>query len=89
MAGDFNLEPFTGVHKFLTDGSFEYYGKGPSLEPSQYRSLSNFLIPPRLCVTDNCQHFNVLTQRLRREGTGRVMVCFYLLDINLLNLLVY
>ncbi|KYN50202.1 PREDICTED: protein angel [Cyphomyrmex costatus] len=74
LAGDFNLEPFTGVYKFLTEGSFKYYGKGRSLEPSQYRSLSNSLIPPRLCVTDNCQHFNILTQRLRREGTGKVML---------------
>jgi len=74
LAGDFNLEPFTGVYKFLTEGSFEYCGKGRSLEPSQFRSLSNSLIPPRLCVTDNCQHFNVLTQRLRREGTGKVML---------------
>lgn len=74
LAGDFNLEPFTGVYKFLTEGSFEYYGKGRSLEPSQYRSLSNSLIPSRLCVTDNCQHFNILTQRLRREGTGKVML---------------
>ncbi|KAL6264812.1 hypothetical protein P5V15_004907 [Pogonomyrmex californicus] len=74
LAGDFNLEPFTGVYKFLTEGSFEYYGKGRNLEPTQYRSLSNSLIPSRLCVTDNCQHFNILTQRLRREGTGRVML---------------
>ncbi|KAL0118890.1 hypothetical protein PUN28_009488 [Cardiocondyla obscurior] len=74
LAGDFNLEPFTGVYKFLTEGSFKYYGKGRNLEPSQYRSLSNSLIPPRLCVTDNCQHFNILTQRLRREGTGKVML---------------
>ncbi|XP_012539183.1 protein angel isoform X2 [Monomorium pharaonis] len=74
LAGDFNLEPFTGVYKFLTEGSFEYCGKGRSLEPSQYRSLSNSLIPQRLCVTDNCQHFNILTQRLRREGTGKVML---------------
>ncbi|XP_024882164.1 protein angel-like isoform X1 [Temnothorax curvispinosus] len=74
LAGDFNLEPFTGVYKFLTEGSFEYCGKGRSLEPSEYRSLSNSLIPPRLCVTDNCQHFNVLTQRLRKEGTGKVML---------------
>ncbi|XP_011335312.1 protein angel isoform X2 [Ooceraea biroi] len=74
LAGDFNLEPFTGVYKFLTEGVFEYYGKGRSLEPTPYCSLSNSLIPPRLCVTDNCQHFNILTQRLRREGTGRVML---------------
>ncbi|KMQ88633.1 protein angel-like protein 2 protein, partial [Lasius niger] len=74
LTGDFNLEPFTGVYKFLTEGSFEYYGKGRNLQPSQYNSLSNSLIPSRLCITDNCQHFNILTQRLRREGTGRVML---------------
>ncbi|XP_029159692.1 protein angel isoform X3 [Nylanderia fulva] len=74
LTGDFNLEPFTGVYKFLTEGSFEYYGKGRNLEPSQYSSLSNSLIPSRLCITDNCQHFNILTQRLRKEGTGRVML---------------
>ncbi|KYN30433.1 Protein angel like protein 1 [Trachymyrmex septentrionalis] len=74
LAGDFNLEPFTGVYRFLTKGSFKYCGKGRSLEPSRFRSLSNSLIPSRLCVTDNCQHFNILTQRLRREGTGKVML---------------
>ncbi|XP_011257777.2 protein angel [Camponotus floridanus] len=74
LTGDFNLEPFTGVYKFLTEGSFEYYGKGRSLEPSQYNSLSKSLIPSRLCITDNCQHFNILTQRLRKEGTGKVML---------------
>lgn len=74
FTGDFNLEPFTGVYKFLTEGSFEYYGKGRNLEPSQYNSLSNSLIPSRLCITDNCQHFNILTHRLRREGTGKVML---------------
>lgn len=74
LTGDFNLEPFTGVYKFLTESSFEYYGKGRSLEPSQYNSLSNSLIPSQLCITDNCQHFNILTQRLRKEGTGKVML---------------
>ncbi|XP_072762720.1 protein angel [Anoplolepis gracilipes] len=74
LTGDFNLEPFTGVYKFLTEGSFEYYNKGRNLESSQYNSLSNCLIPSRLCITDNCQHFNILTQRLRREGTGKIML---------------
>ncbi|XP_012222007.1 protein angel isoform X2 [Linepithema humile] len=74
LTGDFNLKPFSGVYKFLTEGSFEYHGKGRNLEPSSYRSLSNSLIPSRLCVTDNCQHFNILTQRLQREGTGKVML---------------
>ncbi|KAL6430602.1 hypothetical protein ACFW04_006891 [Cataglyphis niger] len=74
LTGDFNLEPFTAVYKFLTEGSFEYYGKGRNLEPSQYNFLSNSLIPSRLCITDNCQHLNILTQRLQREGTGKVML---------------
>ncbi|XP_014480671.1 PREDICTED: protein angel isoform X2 [Dinoponera quadriceps] len=74
LAGDFNLTPFSSVYKFLTEGSFKYYGKGRSLESSKFQSLSNSLIPPRLCVTDNCQHFNVLTQRVRREGNGKVML---------------
>ncbi|XP_011145151.1 protein angel isoform X2 [Harpegnathos saltator] len=74
LAGDFNLTPFSAVYKFLTEGSFEYYGKGRTLEPGQYHSLPNSLIPPRLCVTDNCQHFNILTKRLRKEGSGRVML---------------
>ncbi|XP_020280505.1 protein angel isoform X2 [Pseudomyrmex gracilis] len=74
LSGDFNLEPYTGVYKFLTEGSFTYNGKGRSLESPEVRSLSNFLIPPRLCVTDNCQHFNILTKRLRKEGTGKIML---------------
>lgn len=53
---------------------FKYQGKGRNLEPTEYRSLSNSLIPPRLCITDNCQHFNVLKKRLRGEGIDTVMV---------------
>ncbi|XP_076239915.1 protein angel isoform X2 [Calliopsis andreniformis] len=74
LAGDFNLEPYSGVYKFITEGAFEYQGKGRNLEPTEYRSLSNSLIPPRLYITDNCQHFNILKKRLRGEGIDRVML---------------
>ncbi|KAK0163207.1 hypothetical protein PV327_006913 [Microctonus hyperodae] len=74
LCGDFNLQPFTGVYKFITEGSFEYSGKGRSLEASGFRRLSNSLIPSSLCITDNCQHFNVLAKRLRGFGTNKVML---------------
>ena len=74
LSGDFNLEPHSGVYKFITEGMFKYQGKGRNLEPTEYRSLSNSLIPPRLCITDNCQHFNVLKKRLRGEGIDTVML---------------
>ncbi|KAG7188904.1 hypothetical protein KM043_008509 [Ampulex compressa] len=74
LSGDFNLEPYTGVYQFITQGSFEYIGKGKNLEWTHYNTLTNCLIPPRLCVTDNCQHFNILIKRLRGEGTGKVML---------------
>ncbi|XP_053987941.1 protein angel isoform X1 [Hylaeus volcanicus] len=74
LAGDFNLEPYSGVYKFITEGAFEYQGKGRNLEQTEFRSLSNSLIPPRLFVTDNCQHLNILKKRLRGEGTGKVML---------------
>ncbi|XP_024937077.1 protein angel isoform X2 [Cephus cinctus] len=77
LAGDFNLEPYTGVYKFITEGTFEYVGKARNLEPAEYRlfcRLSNMLIPPRLYVTDSCQHYNILKKRLRGEGDGRVML---------------
>ncbi|XP_033209889.1 protein angel-like isoform X2 [Belonocnema kinseyi] len=74
LSGDFNLEPNTGVYKFITQGQFTYQNKGRNLETQDYRLLSNLLIPPHLHVTDGCQHFNVLMQRLRGEGTGEVML---------------
>ncbi|KOC58886.1 Protein angel like protein 2 [Habropoda laboriosa] len=74
LVGDFNLTPDSGVYEFITEGVFEYQGKSKSLEETEYRSLSNSLIPPRLCITDSCQHFNVLKHRLRGEGTDRVML---------------
>lgn len=76
LTGDFNLEPNSGVYQFITKGSFEYQGKGRNLEPTEYRTLSNSLIPPRLYITDNCQHFDVLRHRLRGNGPSRVMVLF-------------
>ncbi|XP_043788147.1 protein angel isoform X2 [Apis laboriosa] len=74
LMGDFNLEPHSGVYKFIVEGAFEYQGKGKNLEQTEYRPLSNSLIPPRLFITDNCQHFNVLKHRLHGEGTDKVML---------------
>lgn len=68
FCGDFNLEPHTGVYKFLTTGSFKYYGKGRNLEYDKYRGLSNSLIPPRLYITDNCQYFHLLIKRIRESA---------------------
>ncbi|KAK2586648.1 hypothetical protein KPH14_011693 [Odynerus spinipes] len=69
LSGDFNLEPHTGVYKFITEGSFEYYSKGKNLEPAKYRCLSNLLIPPRLRITDNCQYLHLLLKRLKENIT--------------------
>ncbi|XP_076654933.1 protein angel isoform X2 [Halictus rubicundus] len=74
LAGDFNLTPHSGVYEFLTEGMFQYQGKGKNLEHTDFRSLSNSLIPPRLFITDNCQHFNVLKKRLRGEGSATIML---------------
>ncbi|XP_043466166.1 protein angel isoform X1 [Leptopilina heterotoma] len=74
LCGDFNLEPHTGVYKFITQGLFTYQNKGRNLEPQDYRYLSNVLLPPSLHITDDCQHFNVLLQRLRGGGRGQVML---------------
>ncbi|XP_015180128.1 PREDICTED: protein angel isoform X2 [Polistes dominula] len=67
FSGDFNLRPYTGVYKFITEGSFEYYGKGQNLEPTNFRPLSYILIPPRLRITDNCQYFHLVIKRLREN----------------------
>ncbi|XP_014606794.1 PREDICTED: protein angel [Polistes canadensis] len=69
FSGDFNLKPYTGVYKFITEGSFKYYGKGQNLEPTDFRALSYILIPPRLRITDNCQYFHLLIKRLRENIT--------------------
>ncbi|XP_076160968.1 protein angel isoform X2 [Ptiloglossa arizonensis] len=69
LTGDFNLEPYSGVYKFITEGTFEYQGKGKDLKETRFQSLSNFLIPPHLFVTDNCQHLNILKKRLSEKGT--------------------
>ncbi|XP_011302782.1 protein angel isoform X2 [Fopius arisanus] len=74
VCGDFNLQPFTGVYQFIVDGNFQYLGKGRKLEESGFRRLSNSLIPSSLLITDNCQHFNVLTRRLRGSGDEQTML---------------
>ncbi|KAJ8670732.1 hypothetical protein QAD02_001991 [Eretmocerus hayati] len=74
LSGDFNLLPHSGVYKFITEGSIEFMGKGRNLEECDYRCLTNSLIPPHLYVTDECQHFNVLSRRLSGKGSGRVML---------------
>ncbi|XP_066600488.1 uncharacterized protein [Prorops nasuta] len=74
LSGDFNLKPHTGVYKFITTSSFEYVGKGRNLEPSGFRPLSNSLIPINLCITDNCQHFDILTSRIKGGSKGLVML---------------
>lgn len=74
LSGDFNLEPYSGVYKFLVEGSIEYAGKGKNLEPCEYKCLSRSLIPPSLHVTDECQHFNVLAHRLLGKSGGKIMV---------------
>ncbi|XP_051157761.1 protein angel isoform X2 [Leptopilina boulardi] len=74
LCGDFNLEPHTGVYKFITQGLFTYQNKGRNLESQDYRYLSNMLLPPHLHITDDCQHFNVLLERLRGGGRGQVML---------------
>lgn len=70
FSGDFNLKPYTGVYKFITEGSFEYYGKGKNLEPTEFHALSYLLIPPLLRITDNCQYFHLLIKRLKENITG-------------------
>ncbi|KAG8034912.1 hypothetical protein G9C98_007988 [Cotesia typhae] len=74
VCGDFNLQPFTGVYKFITEGSFDYIGKGRTLDERGFRRLSNTLVPSSLLITDNCQHFNVLTKRLRGYGDEKIML---------------
>ncbi|XP_046749678.1 protein angel homolog 2 isoform X2 [Diprion similis] len=74
LAGDFNLQPKSGVYKFITEGSFAYMGKSRTLEQADHRRLSNSLIPPHLYVTDSCQHFFILSKRLRNRGEGNVML---------------
>ncbi|XP_058790822.1 protein angel-like [Phymastichus coffea] len=74
LSGDFNLEPYSGVYNFVTEGSIEFVGKGRNLEESDYRCLSNSLIPPHLYVTDECQHLNVLSKRLSGIGSGKIML---------------
>lgn len=60
------------------EGSFEYINKSRNLENSNHNVLSNILIPPRLHITDGCQHYNVLKKRLRGDGNGQVMVSEFL-----------
>lgn len=74
ISGDFNLTPHTGVYRFVTGGSIEFVGKGRNLERNDYRFLTNSLIPPHLYITDECQHFHVLSKRLSGNGDGKVMV---------------
>ena len=74
MCGDFNLEPCSGVYNFIVKGHIEYAGKGCNLESCDYRYITKPLIPSHLYVTDECQHFNILANRLSGKTGGTVMV---------------
>ncbi|XP_043285077.1 protein angel-like isoform X2 [Venturia canescens] len=65
LCGDFNLQPHTGVYRFITEGTFEFKGRNRNLEPALLCGLGNSLIPPSLLITDNCEHYNVLMDRMR------------------------
>jgi len=85
LTGDFNLQPYTGVYKFLTEGQLKYEGLSKqTLEPSQdvNSTLSKELLPCRLGVTDKSQHVDVLEARVRGEDASETRLHHSEFNIN-------
>lgn len=74
--GDFNLTPGTGVYKLITEGYLKYEGMSyKTLTPSQdYTCMTKQLLPCRLGITDSCQHVDILDERSKAGGRGRIKV---------------
>lgn len=74
LTGDFNLTPGTGVYKLITEGRLKYEGMSyKTLTPSEdYTTMTKQLLPCRLGITDSCQHVDILDERAKAGGRGRV-----------------
>lgn len=74
LTGDFNLTPGTGVYKLITEGHIKYEGMSyKTLTPCvDYTIMTKQLLPCRLGITDSCQHVEILDQRSKLGGRGRV-----------------
>lgn len=92
ITGDFNLLPYSGVYKFLTEGRLEYEGlcaktlkvKNPG-EAGQ--RLGKQLISPERNITDNCQYLHEMLARLQSATGVPVQECLApTLDTTLQNI---
>lgn len=74
LTGDFNLTPGTGVYKLIMEGHLKYDGMSyKTLTPSEdYTTMTKQLLPCRLGITDSCQHVDILDERTKAGGRGRV-----------------
>ncbi|KAF2351842.1 Endonuclease/exonuclease/phosphatase [Trinorchestia longiramus] len=75
ITGDMNAYPYQSVINFLKQRSIYYFGlDSKSLTPLNTggRTLSGFLLPRQLGVTDTCQHAGVLALRATQAHGQRV-----------------
>lgn len=75
LTGDFNLQPYSAPYNLITSGILKYEGlKAKTLENTNVNdpeTSGKTLLPSSLGITDNCQHVNVVNERLNERTTKR------------------
>ena len=81
VCGDFNLEPYCSIYNLLSKGKLVYQGLSNKYltRVDDGQPLGPQLIPPRLAITDECQHVAIKDHRLmdRTRSTQSGVVQFH------------
>ncbi|CAL8103348.1 unnamed protein product [Orchesella dallaii] len=72
MTGDFNCKSFGYVTKLFTDGELRYLDENGDLLRLLQRKGFDSVLPRDLGITDQCQHYKVVLERLKRWKKTRV-----------------
>ncbi|XP_044728649.1 protein angel homolog 2 [Chrysoperla carnea] len=72
ITGDFNLEPYTAVYNLLVNGELDFskLTRRQLKPPTGVRNeilMEPRLLPPRLRITDHCQHVDIAALRRSKE----------------------
>lgn len=71
LTGDFNLQPYSAPYKLLTRGQLRYEElmsrtlEKPRNDQCRHECIGKNLLPKNLGITDDCQHFHVVTTNER------------------------
>ncbi|ODM98359.1 Protein angel 2 [Orchesella cincta] len=72
MTGDFNCKSYTYVPLLFTTGELQYLDENGELIRLLERKGFDSVLPRDLGITDQCQHYKVVLERLKRWKKSRV-----------------